>query len=279
MDWKENVALVTGGSSGIGAALVAEIARRGGRVVAAARRLDRLENLAADLARTGARGDSRRVRCDPPRRPRRRCRAGAEGIRKARHGDRERRVRRRRKIRGPLRRRLPEAVRDERLRRPADGVRRPRFSEGVARTSRVRRQRRGIRADPRQLAVRDEQVCRARARGIAAKRARSARDLRHPRRPRIRRLGDLPGGQRREPAPGLEEPGADGFAWTRGERRGRSPPRSFAGAAKSSSPPTGRRSFSSSGTFRPSCALFLHASRGEAEGPRAFSMRSSSPCT
>ncbi len=43
MDWKDNVALVTGGSSGIGAALVAEIARRGGRVVAAARRLDRLE--------------------------------------------------------------------------------------------------------------------------------------------------------------------------------------------------------------------------------------------
>ena len=66
MDWKDNVALVTGGSSGIGAALVAEIARRGGRVVAAARRADRLESLAAELSRSG--GAVIPVACDVTRR-------------------------------------------------------------------------------------------------------------------------------------------------------------------------------------------------------------------
>jgi NAD(P)-dependent dehydrogenase (short-subunit alcohol dehydrogenase family) len=66
MDWNRRVALVTGGSSGIGAALVAEISRRGGRVVAAARRLDRLESLAADLSRSGTRVVP--VGCDVTRR-------------------------------------------------------------------------------------------------------------------------------------------------------------------------------------------------------------------
>lgn len=66
MDWNGNVALVTGGSSGIGAALVTEIARRGGRVVAAARRLDRLERLASELSRS--RGSVIPFACDVTRR-------------------------------------------------------------------------------------------------------------------------------------------------------------------------------------------------------------------
>src|SRR6266478_1159307 len=47
-----NVVLVTGASSGIGAALAREISRRGGRVVCAARRLDRLEGLVEELSRS-----------------------------------------------------------------------------------------------------------------------------------------------------------------------------------------------------------------------------------
>ncbi|MGH9441692.1 MAG: SDR family NAD(P)-dependent oxidoreductase [Thermoanaerobaculia bacterium] len=66
MDWNENVTLVTGGSSGIGAALVREISRRGARVIAAARRLDRLETLAGELS--GSKGRVIPVACDVTRR-------------------------------------------------------------------------------------------------------------------------------------------------------------------------------------------------------------------
>jgi short-subunit dehydrogenase len=49
------VVLITGASSGIGAALAREFARRGAAVALAARRVDRLQSLAAELARAGGR--------------------------------------------------------------------------------------------------------------------------------------------------------------------------------------------------------------------------------
>jgi NADP-dependent 3-hydroxy acid dehydrogenase YdfG len=53
MELKDKVALVTGASSGIGAATAKKLAQAGVRVGLAARRVDRLEALAADIRRAG----------------------------------------------------------------------------------------------------------------------------------------------------------------------------------------------------------------------------------
>jgi short-subunit dehydrogenase len=52
---KETVALVTGGSSGIGAALAIEFARRGADVVISSRRMDRLKGVADEIESLGVR--------------------------------------------------------------------------------------------------------------------------------------------------------------------------------------------------------------------------------
>jgi short-subunit dehydrogenase len=59
------VVLVTGASSGIGAALATEWARRGARLVLAARRRERLESVAAEVRRLG--GEAAVVECDVTR--------------------------------------------------------------------------------------------------------------------------------------------------------------------------------------------------------------------
>ena len=59
------VVLITGASAGIGAALGREVAGRGGRVVLAARRLDRVEALARELREAG--GEALAVACDVTR--------------------------------------------------------------------------------------------------------------------------------------------------------------------------------------------------------------------
>lgn len=54
---KDKVAVITGASSGIGAATAKRLARQGMRVVLAARRLDRLESLAEEIRAAGGRAD------------------------------------------------------------------------------------------------------------------------------------------------------------------------------------------------------------------------------
>ena len=58
MDLNNSVVLVTGASSGIGAATAQAASRAGARVVLAARREDRIRQLATDL------GDALAVECD-----------------------------------------------------------------------------------------------------------------------------------------------------------------------------------------------------------------------
>src|SRR5947209_8639633 len=52
-NFKDKVALITGASSGIGAALAREFHRGGAHVILAARRVERLEALAKELSRDG----------------------------------------------------------------------------------------------------------------------------------------------------------------------------------------------------------------------------------
>jgi len=63
--WLGKVALITGASSGIGAALGRELARRGARPVLAARRLDRVEALTREIQEAGGRALA--VQCDVTR--------------------------------------------------------------------------------------------------------------------------------------------------------------------------------------------------------------------
>lgn len=57
-DYRGKVAVVTGASSGIGAGLARELARRGARVALVARRRERLEGLAAGIRSDGGRASS-----------------------------------------------------------------------------------------------------------------------------------------------------------------------------------------------------------------------------
>jgi short-subunit dehydrogenase len=52
-NWKNKIAVITGASSGIGAATARRLAREGIQVVLVARRLDRLEELACEIQQSG----------------------------------------------------------------------------------------------------------------------------------------------------------------------------------------------------------------------------------
>ena len=55
MDFKNQVVLIVGASSGMGRALALRLAAEGAHVVATARRKDKLDNLAAEIAQAGGR--------------------------------------------------------------------------------------------------------------------------------------------------------------------------------------------------------------------------------
>ena len=61
-DYQGKNVVVTGASSGIGAAIGLELARRGGRVILVAQRADRLAQIAQQIAEGG--GSARAVICD-----------------------------------------------------------------------------------------------------------------------------------------------------------------------------------------------------------------------
>ncbi|XP_022525622.2 dehydrogenase/reductase SDR family member 11 [Astyanax mexicanus] len=62
--WKGRVALVSGASVGIGAAVVKELVQHGMKVVGCARSVDKIEKLAAECARSGFRGTLIPYKCD-----------------------------------------------------------------------------------------------------------------------------------------------------------------------------------------------------------------------
>ncbi|KAG9265270.1 dehydrogenase/reductase SDR family member 11-like [Astyanax mexicanus] len=62
--WKGRVALVSGASVGIGAAVVKELVQHGMKVVGCARSVDKIEKLAAECARSGFSGTLIPYKCD-----------------------------------------------------------------------------------------------------------------------------------------------------------------------------------------------------------------------
>ena len=69
MDWKNKIAVVTGASSGIGAATAKKLAEEGMQVVLVARRLDRLEDLAEEIRQERRPGPYHSGRPDAGSRP------------------------------------------------------------------------------------------------------------------------------------------------------------------------------------------------------------------